>query len=114
MSKRRIIKELPVKGVENKKQIIRVELYYNVGGSNFATGTIERRGYYLSVSPLELSGDFVVYTGFSGIKQLVVEAKRYGQKKFDSIEPSEEQIQQLVEHVLSKNNLSLVEERLAA
>lgn len=64
---------------------LKVEVYYALGGHNYFTGNNERRGYYLSISPIEiksLDGKFNCesYTAFTGYKFLLFEASRKSQK----------------------------------
>lgn len=91
---------------------IKVELYYAKGGWNYFTGNQERRGLYLSVSPVtrtvhEGGGVSESYVGFSGIKQFVLEMKRMNQKTLDNFVIDEKMKKQLIDHVCRKNNITL-------
>lgn len=48
-------------------------LYYDKGGMNYFTSSVERRGYYLSVKPVSIGNGFVESTAFRGIKAFVGE-----------------------------------------
>ena len=67
---------------------LKAEVYYALGGYNYFTGKNESRGYYLSVSPVEIkecdSGfKSESYTAFTGYKFLLFEASRKSQKGMD-------------------------------
>jgi hypothetical protein len=67
--------------------------YYHKGGMNYFTSRNEARGYYLSVTPVQVErrADGIIiesYSAFSGIKQLLIECKRKSNK-------TEEQAEQL-------------------
>jgi len=47
------------------------KLNYELGGYSYFTGEESRRGYYLSVMPVEKSNGFVRYGMFDGIKAFV-------------------------------------------
>ena len=50
---------------------LKVETYYNIGGMNYFSGNAEKRGLYISVSPVSRSEHEVVY-GVNHTKGLVV------------------------------------------
>ena len=93
-------------------QEIEVELYYHKGGNNYFTSNISEGGIYLQVTPVTITqhdGYSTKETScFSGIKQCVKELNRFSQKIFDHYTPNRETIKTLLDHVLSKNNLSLI------
>ena len=87
---------------------LKIELYYHLGGMNYFTGREERRGYYLSVTPVEKSRGFISYTAFTGIKQLIKEVKRKSNKAEAEAEEAAENVKDnLINYVLTKNNLQL-------
>ena len=55
---------------------LKCELYYSLGGMNYFTYKEERRGYYVSVSPVEKRGCMESYTAFTGVKTLVKPCNR--------------------------------------
>lgn len=59
---------------------LRVEMYYNIGGMNYFTGRQERRGYYLSISPVTRNGIMESFTAYSGVKFLLKEVSRKSAK----------------------------------
>lgn len=65
--------------------VVEVKVYYSKGGMNYFTGTVERRGVYVSVTPLTVDGAVVGYTAFSGYKLFVLELGRYSPRKVEQI-----------------------------
>ena len=93
---------------------LKVELYYSKGGMNYFTSQNERRGLYLSVSPVsrtlhEGGGVSERYTAFSGVKQHVLEMSRANQKTLDNFVIDETLKQELIKHVCEKNGITLKE-----
>lgn len=90
---------------------VKVELYYAMGGMNYFSGRTEQRGIYISVTPVSISkGSGYTsesYTAFSGTKQLVQEMRSFNQKRFDEFEPDKALVDELVDHVVSKNSITL-------
>lgn len=116
-NRRRNISIIPATGHEVNR--IKVELYYNEGGMSYATYQQEERGYYLIVLPefYQDEGNGFCSTktsAFSGIKQLIEPAKRFGQKKLDNFTVDQEVIDRLVNYVANKNSLTITKEPLAA
>ena len=63
---------------------IKVEFYYSKGGMNYMTYKNEKRGYYISVTPVkrEDRGSYCMesYVGFSGFKDCLLEVTRQSKK----------------------------------
>ena len=60
---------------ENKK--LQVEVYYDLGGYSYLSGTKNPRGYYLSVTPVLVKEHSVEYSfNDRGYKTLLLEVKR--------------------------------------
>lgn len=72
---------------------IKVSVYYDIGYH----GT--QRGLYLSVRPLERSGDFIVYTAYSGLKAIVKPLVRFSQSELENYKPNPELVDQMIEKV---------------
>jgi len=89
---------------------INVDLFYSKGGMNYFSYNEEKRGYWVSVTPQEVRGQFVTTTAFSGNKMLIEEAKRFGQKKFDNLDIPQDTIDNMINHVMEKNGLVKLEE----
>jgi len=93
------------KYIELNGQTLEINLYYNLGGMNYFTGKTERRGYYLSVSPVHVTklGDKIVskeYVAFSGIKKCLLEAKRKSNKSYNqALEIAKTEEQSLIDYV---------------
>ena len=68
---------------------IRVQVYYDLGGMNYATYKTEARGYYLSLTPVTLTREdrgvtMERFAAFSGSKFLLEETKRTNAKRLDA------------------------------
>ena len=98
----RLIKEVKV-AVSNK--FIEVHIGYELGGHSYFTYQVEPRGLYLSATPVEKSEGFRSFTAFSGTKVLYKSTKRFSQKELDNCIPTEQEIDDIVNYVLEKNNL---------
>lgn len=115
--RRRVIKSIPISG-NSEVNTLEVELYYSAGGMNYFNYKNEARGYYLSASPYKIlhEGRFVTktYGAFSGSKILIQESSRFGKKKFDTLVIDNATVNNLVNEVLTRNNLTVTESKLAA
>ena len=105
--RRKTIKELEV--LEGKATHIEISLSYDLGGHNWFTYVNEERGIYLHVSPVEKSEGWRSYTAFSGVKMLLLPMKRFNKKVFDSFIPDKDNVEKMLNHVLTKNNIILKE-----
>jgi hypothetical protein len=89
-------------------KFIIIEVYYNIGGSNYFTGTTEARGYYIVVRPEEIRDGMRIATAFSGTKQLVLAVQRQSPKSLaKAIELASPLRANLISHILAKNSLEL-------
>lgn len=91
---------------------LKIELYYNLGGYNVFTYKEEKRGYYLSVSPVtrERSSGCTMesYTAFSGIKQLIKPVNRKSAKAEAAAETEAAAKEaDLIRYVCEKNGLEV-------
>ena len=105
-------KEIPCRSIDGSSNanVIELRLYYNLGGLNEWTYSNEKRGYYLSVSPIEVRDKFHIYSCFSGTKKCLVECLRKGKKKEEeAVKAIPEWEKVLVDYVCKKNNLVLTE-----
>lgn len=95
-------------------RIIEVELFYDMGGVNPATGKLRSRGYYLLVVPVTIEdhGDHITrkYEAYAGVVQKVKDAKRFSLTTMVSFVPNKILIKDLVNKVVEKNNLTLKEQ----
>ncbi|MEA1972389.1 MAG: hypothetical protein U9N34_03720 [Candidatus Cloacimonadota bacterium] len=108
MEREKIYKELKIDESDKFTHIV-IKIYYDKGGMNYFSTREERRGLYLSVTPIKREGHWTSYRGFSGTKMLVKPMKRYSRKQLDNFEPNQEDIDRILENVLNKNNLTTKE-----
>ena len=95
-------------GVDVKCNFLEVKVYYDLGGYNYFTSQPKRRGYYLSVSPLQVDDVFVSYQGFSGTCMLLNEVKRQSKKgEEEALRLMPEHEQQLIDYVCNKHGIKL-------
>lgn len=70
-----------------RNNAIDVSVRYSKGGTNWATGMNEKRGYYFSISPVSLSREngytSCSYSAFSGYKTLIREIGRNSKKAYE-------------------------------
>ena len=103
---------LELKGNAKNCTHLKVEVYYDLGGMNYFTGRGERRGYYLSVCPVERTerNGFISegYTAFTGNKVLLKEVPRKSKKaELEAYRTAEEVNNYYIDKVLKKNGLEL-------
>lgn len=92
--------------IGNGVNVLEVETYYNKGGYNCFTYKEEKRGYYVSVQPLQKSGCMVTFTAFTGAKKLVEECARLSKKRLAELEEATmENAKALIDYVMEKNGL---------
>lgn len=107
MNRKRRIKTIRVLGPGVNQ--VEVDLYYNKGGWNYFTGAEERRGLYISVTPVLRSDRTRTYTAFSGVKVHVRTMKRYSQRALDNFEVNDNMTRDLIDRVMKNNNLKYME-----
>ena len=99
------------------KQTFKIDLYYDLGGMNYFTNRNEARGYYLSITPVEINKSnykgneisCVKFTGGSGIKDLLLEVKRKS-KKAETLaisKATDKRINELITYVIDKENIAI-------
>lgn len=89
-------------------KFIRAEISYDIGGTNYFSGTTSRRGYYLIATPVEKSERGESFMAFSGLKCMLVEVKRRGQSgETIARKMAAGDIEKVVYAVLDKNSLAL-------
>lgn len=90
----RLIESIPYANLKNGTHLD-IEVYYSKGGYG-------SRGYYVSVSPVAHNGATKSYTLFSGVRQLLLETRRYTPKQFETaVTMSREVIPELIQRVLA-------------
>jgi hypothetical protein len=114
-TRRRHIADLPTTAPlteRGERTVIEVKLFYSEGGMNYATYKTEARGYYLSVTPVDLSDSYRKFAMFSGIKGLVEAVPRFNAKRLDRHAEgalTSQLYQALLAHVLTASNLTVAE-----
>lgn len=93
--------------IAGREQELKIEVRYNKGGVNYFSSKTEARGYYLSVSPVTRSHSegYTVesYTGFSGIKKLILPVARQSDKQYQAaVELVKEHVEELKKIVLAR------------
>ena len=109
MSRRIIIHSLPTTELN---RFVEVEVYYDAGGRSFLSGEFNKRGYYLAVQPVKREGNCKSMLAFSGTKTLIEEVKRFSARKLQEAALQATQLtvyQNLLNHVLAKNDLKLAD-----
>lgn len=91
---------------------VKVEVYYNLGGMNCFTCKEERRGYYVSVSPVERvnRGGYITETcaAYSGYKVLLKEVKRKSKKaEMEAEQIAADGMNRIINQVLIEQGLEL-------
>ena len=71
--------------VEGTNYELKIQVYYDKGGMNYFTSRPEQRGYYASVTPVQVErrGNGIMvesYAAFSGVKMLVLPVQRQSPK----------------------------------
>jgi hypothetical protein len=84
---------------------LKVSLYYSLGGANYFTGTNERRGIWLSVSPVTKDDVSESYTAFTGVKECLKEMARFNQNTFNYFSIPETNLERMIDHVCEKNGI---------
>lgn len=100
--------KLILKENDNKWNVLEVTTSYHLGGQNYFTGNNEKRGYYLHVQPMEIHGNCITVTGFSGIKYCLKEVKRKSAKAEAEADRIANQIKKsYIDYILNKHGLEL-------
>lgn len=99
--------------IEKGHLTLAIEFYYSMGGMNYFSSRAERRGYYLSVSPVSVNRDeqgrvrSESYTAFTGVKDCLLEVKRKSPKSQAEAEKLiESKKKELISHILKQNNIT--------
>lgn len=115
MKQKLLIAKLPT---TKPNLFVELEVYYSLGGMNFWNGTNEKRGYWVSVSPItieERAGmvcrSFTIGGGMSGLKGFLEEATRYNARKLESLRAAAiPHLGKLLAKVIEKTQLVLTAE----
>lgn len=94
----------------DKSNKITTEIYYDIGGENYFTSKIEKRGYYFSITPEEHSGGFRAYTDFSGAKTCILEVKRQSKSAYEKAKAMLDKYEnKYLQDFCNKNGYTLVD-----
>lgn len=64
----------------DKSNFIKLDFHYELGGYNCFTGKEKKRGYYLTIVPVERGGNLERFIAFSGVSELLQECTRKSAK----------------------------------
>lgn len=105
MKRRKIYKDIKVDGKTDISHI-RVEIYYDKGGMSYLSGKEEKRGLYLSLVPVKKDGSWTTVRIYNGVRMFVKPMKRFSNKQLKEFEPDPEQVDQLLDLVLTNSDLT--------
>ena len=92
---------------------LRIDFDYDLGGMNYFTGRVERRGYYISIMPVyrtvrEGGWTSESYTAFTGVKTCLLEVARKSSKKEQEAQKLfEAEKQKYIDYMLKRYNLTV-------
>lgn len=99
---------MKVKGSNTKK--IKIETYYYKGGTNWFTGKINERGYYLSARLIEMTEKYeCVLNSYSSVRKMLIKAVTRASKKQED-EADKQALQYvniLVDKICAENNIEV-------
>ena len=70
---------------DKKANTLEVKVVYDKGGMNYFTYQQVKRGYFLSIQPLNVGDHTVSFTAFSGCRLFLEETKRLNNKKLEAM-----------------------------
>lgn len=95
---------LTILNPDNNANKMQVCFDYDLGGVNPFTGRAVPRGYYLIITPVNVSGNCISFTAFSGNKYLLYETKRKSETaRKKAIEQLEKTLTQSIIETVNKN-----------
>lgn len=101
--------------IENENgRYIKVQVYYSLGGYNYFTYETEKRGIWLSISPVELSRGMESYVAFSGNKVCLEELKRSSKKTLAKWEAKIDAIAEDIAKAFTEKNGARIMELIKA
>jgi len=80
--KRILIKRVPT---NQPSKFVDFELSYDIGGMNFFQGVSHQRGYWIAVTPREVSDHCTSTLAFDGTQDFLEPAKRFSQRVLQRI-----------------------------
>ena len=90
---------------------MKVHIYYDLGGMNYFSSNVERRGIYMSITPVQRTTHSEghtseITTAYTGTKFLMQEVSRWS-KLLMKYTPTDQELEASINHVASKNNITL-------
>lgn len=83
---------------------LNIRIYYNKGGISYYNNEVYKRGFYITVQPVELKEILMTSKLGSGITKLLFEVNRYSEKQLKiAIEQGKKIQDELIELVIEKN-----------
>lgn len=104
MSKNKEIFRIPT---NDALTTIDIELSYQLGGHNPFSYANEKRGIYVSVSPMKREGGFRSFSAFSGVKLCIKELKRFSNKAMETAKPDFDTVKSMVTQVCQQSQLNI-------
>ena len=74
---------------DKKANTLEVKVVYDKGGMNYFTYQPVKRGYFLSIQPLNVGDHTVSFVAFSGARLFLEETKRLNSKKLEAMNTPE-------------------------
>ena len=90
---------------------MKVHTYYDLGGMNYFSGNVEKRGIYMSITPVQRNTSDEGYTSevttaYTGTKFLMQEVSRWS-KLLMKYTPTNQELEASIKHVANENNITL-------
>lgn len=104
-------KYLNLKNPTKEANQLKIRLYYHLGGYNCFTCQEEKRGYYISVTPVYKEGYLESYTMFTGAKQLIKAVNRKSEKaRAAALDSIGEFLPGLIDYVCKQNKIEVIQD----
>lgn len=92
---------------------LKVELYYDIGGYNYFTCKETRRGYFLSITPVDRSDKGGYFTEsitlFRGVKQMILPVDRKSEKSAQTaLGLYKKEVRDLIRYVVDSDNGNII------
>ena len=99
-----ILRDIRVPLVGEKAEFISVRMTYSLGGTNPWSGRCERRGYWLSATPVSIERGFHAYCPTDGMRMFLKEVSRASRKaEAEASRIADKSLETLVLAVSDKN-----------
>ena len=105
------VRYIPIKAMNSKENYLKISVFYDLGGHSYFTGKINKRGYYVSVQPVERSereyGFAESCAMFAGYKHLLKEVSKQSKKASNEALELSKDIDWLIDRVCKEYNLEI-------